>query len=274
MFINLISRLPLWLLYRVADVIYFVLYYGGVYRKQVVLDNLRRAFPNLSDTEIHKKAKVFFHHLADLLIETLKARTISKEALLKRVKITNPEVFDECCHSGQNYLFLAMHHSNWSWLLLANNLKFPFPVDAVHKPQKPLINNFFIKLHSRFGAGLISSQSAAIKIVKQRKELRSYALVADLTPKRSKEKYWTTVCGLKTAFHVGPDVLARLTQFPVVFVAMHKVKRGYYEYSLEIIGQPPYPKDNVGVMARYAERFNQHLQAYPDHWIWDYNRWT
>ena len=54
---------PFFLLYFWADVFYFVIYYLAGYRKKVVLENLRKSFPEKSDKEIKQLAKKFYHHL-------------------------------------------------------------------------------------------------------------------------------------------------------------------------------------------------------------------
>ena len=89
MLMNLISRLPFWILYRVADIIYLVLYYGRVYRRDVVFANLRKAFPEKSEREITRHAKDCFQHLADLGGEIIKARTMSEKEIKRRNKIVN-----------------------------------------------------------------------------------------------------------------------------------------------------------------------------------------
>jgi Kdo2-lipid IVA lauroyltransferase/acyltransferase len=46
-----ISLLPTWVLYRISDVLAFFLYYVIRYRRRIVMDNLRNAFPEKPDRE-------------------------------------------------------------------------------------------------------------------------------------------------------------------------------------------------------------------------------
>lgn len=41
----LVSFLPLWLLYLLSDVLYYIIYYVVRYRREVVWVNLRNSFP-------------------------------------------------------------------------------------------------------------------------------------------------------------------------------------------------------------------------------------
>ena len=69
-----ISSLPLPVLYRLADILYGILYYVIRYRKKVVYENLQNAFPEKSETEREAVAKQFYRHLTDIIVETLKLR--------------------------------------------------------------------------------------------------------------------------------------------------------------------------------------------------------
>ena len=80
-----ISLLPMWLLYRVADVAYLILYYLMGYRKQIVYDNLKHAFPDKTDTELIQIQKANYKHFCDQWIETLKLLSISRNEFETRV---------------------------------------------------------------------------------------------------------------------------------------------------------------------------------------------
>lgn len=53
------------------------------YRKKVVFENLRKSFPEKSESEIEKVANDFYHHLCDLIFETIKLLNISKRSRLE-----------------------------------------------------------------------------------------------------------------------------------------------------------------------------------------------
>jgi KDO2-lipid IV(A) lauroyltransferase len=68
----IITLLPLKILYIFSDILFLFLYYFPSYRRKVVAENLRNAFPEKSATEIALIGRKFYRHLADLFIETLK----------------------------------------------------------------------------------------------------------------------------------------------------------------------------------------------------------
>jgi KDO2-lipid IV(A) lauroyltransferase len=59
----LISLLPLFILYRISDFAYFIIYYVVKYRRDVVMSNLQIAFPEKSDTDKIQIAKKFYKNL-------------------------------------------------------------------------------------------------------------------------------------------------------------------------------------------------------------------
>src|SRR5947208_13931690 len=80
----LISVLPFFLLYLFSDLLFVFIYYVIRYRRKVVLQNLRNSFPEKKGDELHAIAKKYYRHLCDLIVESVKALTISKRAIVKR----------------------------------------------------------------------------------------------------------------------------------------------------------------------------------------------
>src|SRR4051812_45978635 len=76
-FLYLISLLPFWLLYLLADLLFLILYYAPGYRRKVVHDNLTNSFPEKSPEEIETIGKRYYKYMADLMVETIKMLSIS-----------------------------------------------------------------------------------------------------------------------------------------------------------------------------------------------------
>ena len=74
-----LSLLPYTLLYFFSDVSFLFIYHLFKYRRSVVRDNLVKAFPLKSDEEIIDIEKKFYHHLCDLMVESIKNFTISEK---------------------------------------------------------------------------------------------------------------------------------------------------------------------------------------------------
>jgi KDO2-lipid IV(A) lauroyltransferase len=79
----LISLLPFGILYLISDVVSFIIFHFIGYRKKVVLDNLKLAFPEKSTKELLKIRRQFFTHFTDVFMEMIKSITISEKNVHK-----------------------------------------------------------------------------------------------------------------------------------------------------------------------------------------------
>src|SRR5690606_39530671 len=88
-FLWLISILPFRLLYLFSDGIYILIYHIIGYRKKTVKENLHLVVPDKSNKEIKTITKTFYHHLCDMIVESIKSMTISEAEMKKRFVIKN-----------------------------------------------------------------------------------------------------------------------------------------------------------------------------------------
>ena len=98
-----ISLLPFSIIYIISDLFYIIIYYLIGYRKTIVFNNLRNAFPQKSNDEIKKISQSFYKHFSDLIIEIIKGFTISSRQLSKRLIIENSEVLDKYAKKKSKY---------------------------------------------------------------------------------------------------------------------------------------------------------------------------
>jgi Kdo2-lipid IVA lauroyltransferase/acyltransferase len=273
-FFRLLSRLPFFWLYRLADGLYLLLTYIVRYRRRVIDQNLSRAFPDRSLTDRRQLARGFYRNMADVLVETLKLLTMPADDMRRRVRYTNPELVQPFMDRGQPVLITTSHQANWEWLPGASALN-GFPSDSVYKP---LSNAFFEQLmqqvRARYGVTLVPMLRLSRSIVSRRAEPRLIGLVADQIPDRPEYAFWTDFLHQDTPFYPGPERLARSGQMPVVYVEMARVRRGYYEATFTLLGQPPYddlPEHTL--MTRYRDALEATIRQHPADWLWSHKRW-
>jgi KDO2-lipid IV(A) lauroyltransferase len=132
-FARLISRLPLAILYRISDFLFFVSFYLIRYRRKMVQKNLRNSFPEKSNTDLRKIERDFYTNLCDYAVETLKLLTISKTDILKRVTFQNKEIAFTYLENKKSVIFLASHQFNWEWLLAGACVDYQGSFDCVYQ---------------------------------------------------------------------------------------------------------------------------------------------
>jgi len=275
LFIRLLAKLPLSALYALSDFLFVLTYYVIRYRRKLVRKNIRRSFPEKTKAIRARLEREFYHNLCDYGIETIKLLTIDKDELGKRVLFKNTEKLEEYKARNQSVILLASHQFNWEWLVAAGNFSLPIPVDFVYQPiENSSVDHFLLTCRSRFGAYPIRRNDVAREIVKRKNILRGIAIVADQYPGQKRDKrFFTAFLNQTTAFFYGANQLATLTKYPVIFAAVKKIKRGYYEVSLVSIAEPPYEKDSPIIIERYAKAAEKVILDYPAGWLWSHNRW-
>ena len=273
--IRLFSRLPFWFLYRISDFLFLVSYYLVRYRRKMVWRNLTNSFPDKTVAERKLIQKGFYKNLCDYGVEMIKLLTISQEELAKRITYSDLSDVKRITGKNQSIIALASHQFNWEWMVAASNFSFPVPVDYVYQPQRSeFFNRFSILCRSRFGSFPIKRDSVARESIKRKDILRAVAIVADQYPGYKKDKkYSATFLNQETVFFYGVNQLAVLTQYPVVFAYIRKIKRGYYDVSFPEIASPPYAKDSDVVIQQYIQYAEKMIRENPSSWLWSHNRW-
>lgn len=151
-----LARLPLPVLYGLADVIYVLLAYVVRYRWRVVHENLRNSFPEKPAAEIQQIRNTFYRNFTQVLVETLKLAAMPAAELKRRVWFSNPEVLERHFAAGRTVLGLSSHAGNWEWVLTSGAVWLSAHADGVYKPlSNPFFESFLYELRTRTGAGLI-----------------------------------------------------------------------------------------------------------------------
>ncbi|MEA5401567.1 lysophospholipid acyltransferase family protein [Arcicella sp. DC2W] len=274
LFFKILATLPFWMLYRISDFAYFLLFRVIKYRKKVVLENLRNSFPEKSEKEIHEIAKEFYHHLADIFIEFFKGLSISEEEMAKRVQINNLELVKKYLDSNTPIIFVGGHQGNWEWAI------HPLCIKGIHLDvvYQKLSNTFFNKLtyriRSRFGAFLVERKDTIKVAIERKDKIRAICLAADQIPSHLKSAYWTNFLNQDSAFFTGPERIARKFDYPVIFMEFIRKKRGYYDMNLSEIASPPYENLQANeILERFVQTLDASIKQNPSSYLWSHRRW-
>jgi Kdo2-lipid IVA lauroyltransferase/acyltransferase len=272
--VRALARVPFGVLYAVASAAAWLTAHVFPHREQVVRDNLTRAFPEFDEAQLKAVMHGYYLGFAQMFMEIVKATTMTPAQLLGRISIVGLELPEAQLARGQPVLLVAAHQCNWEWMLLALSLKLGYEVDAAYKP---LVDSWaereMKKLRTRFGSRLIPAKELLADIIKRRGAVRAIAMVADQEPTTSETKHWTRFLNRDTAFYLGPEEIARVTRFPVFFIGMRRVARGYYEVRCEALSEPGKLLPPGELTERYARRVEEQIRAAPPDWPWSHKRW-
>ena len=271
----LLHLLPERLLYLLSDFLYFLAYHIVNYRKKVVYDNLERAFPEYSRSEIRQIAKKFYHHLCDTMLESSISHFYSEKKALKRITYKNLEVLNELHKSGKQVMAVLGHYGNWEYLSTLS-LVTEYPFVAIYKPLR---NKYFDRMvtrnRTRFG-GIVTPME---RIVRKLLELKSRNIpvitlnLGDQSPMFSQIQYWTKFMGLDTPLYLGTEKLALKLDAAVVFLKIRKIKRGRYEVETELICKNPGEMKAHEITERHVRILEDLIREEPAYWLWSHRRW-
>ena len=272
--LKILAKLPLTILYCVSSAGYYFLYYLARYRRDIVRDNLVHAFPEKSLIEIVSLERDFYGFICDNFVEAIASHKMSAAELSERFEFTNFELIQPYLDSKQSLQLLSIHQGGWEWLVQLLPVALKAPIDAIYKPlHDSVFDAIFLANRTKLGTNLVPSSKAMKHILRNRKEFHLVTMTADQAPIRRDKKYWQVFFNRPAPFYLGTQKIAELTQNPVVYFRVYRVRRGYYQVTFEIIAKPPYEKNSYKVLDNYIAAMERAIKAQPETWLWSNRKW-
>jgi KDO2-lipid IV(A) lauroyltransferase len=269
-----LSFLPLWILYRLSDLLYFFFRFIFTYRKEVVFGNIQRSFPKHTEKEHRAIMYGFYRHLCDLIVEGIRLFSIPKKEVLKRFKVINPSVMDKYFEQGKDVVLVGGHYNNWEMLSAGIDLQIKHKSTGIYAPLKnAFFNKAFLDSRGKYGTQLISKKETSDFFKADRDVPACIIFGADQSPTYSKHVIWTTFLNQDTAVAVGTEMLSKRHRCPVIYGAIEKVSRGHYTLTFTEIcedASKTKPEEITKAHTRMLE--NQIIQK-PAYWLWSHKRW-
>ena len=278
--IRILSRLPLPLLYFVADALVYPLMYHVVrYRRAVVAKNLRMSFPEQSAKQRRDLERQFYRRFASTIMEIIYGYRISDEEMRERFVFENVELVEELAHKNKGVFFMLGHLGNWEWIADIGKRYTDTSIKEynVYRQQKsPSADQAMLALRlKRGGGGCIEKKQLLRQLVAMRHADNpiTIGLISDQKPSPRNAHVWTTFLNQETAFLDGGEVLARKFGYAVTYVHVESPKRGYYRARFEVITDNPAATNPTEITLAYARLLEQNILESPALWLWTHNRW-
>ncbi len=272
--IKFFSRLPLRALYAFSSFLYLLAFYVVRHRHQVIRGQLEKVFPDASDAERERIHKRFLKNFCDVVVEVLKSVSMTEADMRAHVNIVNLSEARRHLDAGQSVMLVTSHLCNWEWLLHGVTLQLGYPVDAAYKPlHDQWAERLMLMIRSRFGARLVPAKELLADFLRRRGIVRAVAMNADQAPVSTDKRYWTQFLGQDTAFYIGAEQIARATRLPILYVAVRRIRRGYYEVELRPLWDGREVTETNTVTERYARACEIDVLKSPADWLWSYRRW-
>ena len=271
----IISTLPFRLMYFLSDGFYVLLYYIIGYRKKVVSNNLKFAFPEKTNQEISLIRKRFYHHLCDMMFEAIKSITISEAEMQKRYVFTNVEEIHKLEKENRSIVLFMGHYASWEWIFILQT-------HVNHKGYavyKRLSNKYFDalvkRIRAKYNSHLITTKETFSILIKAKEnnELTFNGFVFDQSPKLNKAVYWQEFMGIEVPVHVGAEILAKRLDMVTLFLKVKKVKRGHYEATFLDINRNTKDYADFEITDLALKRVEEQINEAPEYYFWTHKRW-
>lgn len=277
-FFYALSLLPFWVLYRLSDCGFVLMYYIVRYRRGVVRQNLRSSFPDWSDSQLRQTERGFYRWFCDYFIEAVKLLSISDRQLRRRFKIEGIDEVERRFAQGRDCGAILGHYCNWEWLSCVG---IALPQDRVmgliyHPLRSRVFDRLFRDLRSSQPTSMCVPKAEILRrLVTLRKEGRRslFGYIADQGPKWQNIHLWLDFLGHETPVFTGAERIMRRMDNAVFYVSMARPRRGYYTCRFRLLSEHPGEEDEFAVTRRFFEWLEDDIRREPRYYLWSHNRW-
>ena len=188
-----ISRLPFFLIYRISDILFIILFYLVRYRRNTVYQNIKNSFPQYSVKACEKISFDFYRHFCDLVVESLKLFTLREKSAQERMVYKNVELIEQLSSKQKNITLMGGHYGNWGTIghyhkqcitLSMQSFIYPFKKFVLGKTKMK-------QSRSRFGLQMVSIKKLLSHPKEEDNPLLCTIYGSDQWPRKPHKAYWT-----------------------------------------------------------------------------------
>lgn len=263
------------------------------YRRDVVMTNLSRSFPELKYKEIKKICRDFYRHFGDIFAEAIwfgGCRSYKRLRKSRIVQVTNPEVLEHLYEVSPSVIIFSSHSGNWELFggicgyCFDDSVSFPVKepnMRVVYKGLKSRVWNEFFKanrispLDDRPAYdGLIEIRDILRYALEHKDEKMFYNFITDQCPYKGAVSVDVgEFMHQDTKSMFGGASLARKLHYSVVYMSMPVLERGHYGLTFTTICEDASTMSTEEIMKTYYSLLQKDIEAQPFNYLWTHKRW-
>ena len=276
-----LSLLPLPVLYLISDIVWFIMFVCPSlrYRKKIVRKNLELSFPENDRKWLRRTERRFYYQFLCQIMESLKTVSAGRRWVQRHMVFTGYESMVQETLKGRSHVCYIGHMGNWEWI---PSLMYHFEdVDkfvgcqVYHKLENPVMEQFMLKLRSKFGTESIPMENVLRRLLEYKKEDKKYmiGMIADQVPLWWNVHYWTQFMNRKTPVFSGAERLSRKMDTYVWYIHVTRPRRGHYICDIQPMFEHTAELPEFTVTERYMRLLEDNIRESPELWLWTHNRW-
>lgn len=286
------SALPLKVHYAWAGFFSWILKDLMHYRKDVIMINLSRSFPDKKYGELKEISNRFYKYFGQLIAESIWFGGCRNPERLRKqhiVEFKNIEELEDAYRDGRGVVVLNSHFGNWELTGgffsydYREDAKLPFTSDEVVVVYKPLTSRMWdeIMRENRCAPilkegfkGYISSRDILRFAISNRDKKLVYVFPTDQCPyKGSTSDDTVTFLHQPTKTMLGGASIAHKFGLSVFYMAYVPVSKGRYRWSLTKICQDGSTMTPHEIMQEFYNCLQSDIEKYPWCYLWTHKRW-
>lgn len=245
------------------------------YRRAVVDEHLRAAFPLLDAAARRAVADAMYRRLGEALLEFMALGSWTREEILARVPVLDLAELEALRAEGRGAILMTGHFGNWELLGAAAAAR-GLPLHVVARTQSnPWADALQNRLRERAGMRVIKAESSLREIIRAVRAGEFVALLPDVnTPG---DGVFVEFLGRTAATPKGPAVFARRLGCPVVSRFLRARGDGTHEVLAMPTLHPDRNKDEDEAVYQLTRAMAANLEAcvraHPEQYLWLHRRW-
>jgi len=243
-------------------------------KRRIAMDNMSKAFPELTEAELRQRIDAMFVHIGKSVMEMLRLDLFTKADLDDVFNVTGLESLQQAFDCNRGVIVLSGHLGFWE----IGTFLFPmlnFPVDFVAKKMKnPLADKYITRIREAAGGRCIESKSGGRKILKSLNEKKGVAVLID-QHRSSKEGVAVPFFGRSAMTTPIISRLAMKYQIPVVPVFSYRTVDDHYDVHIQpmvfLKDEPEASvEENTALLTSIIE---EAVRKDVTQWLWLHRRW-
>ncbi|MCL9818786.1 lipid A biosynthesis lauroyl acyltransferase [Helicobacter colisuis] len=257
-----------------AKTIALILFLLDRRRKFDLLTNLDFAYNHsLPPSQKKEILKTNYLNLVYNSISFFMLSVSNKAQILNTIRIDKPEIIHKLLETNTKIVFVTAHFGNWEYTTPAFSCYFNHKITAVARMTPyPLINEYLIKVRSKFNITILDKKGAAIPLARALKKDNVVGIVTDQNT-TSKEGELVDFFGKKVRHTPIASLLARKFDAKIIhFVAYYS--KDYKKILIKILPPIEFQKtddaqsDIHNLTQIQSDILEQIIRENPKEWLW------
>ena len=240
--------------------------------KKIIHDNIRRAFPEISKSNLERITKDMWNNYGRVFAEYVFIKDFRYSNLSSRINVEGKEILEKIIKTDRQVIFVSGHFGNFE--LMAMYLeKAGIKLSTIYRPLNNIFLNKIIEnLREKY---ICKSQikkgiGGLKKLILLKKKNFSTALMID---QRVSEGIKSKLFNREALTTTIPAQLVKKYNIPVVPVCIERVEN--INFKITISDPINFEKDDSIKNITYQLNLilERMILKKPNHWIWSHNRW-